>query len=167
MQDLDSLALGRVDCHTDADIHYWQPAFDLVMAEIHRLGEYPSLIADEETRENFFQYVQSFCSFIQFRPTDVVRPAGEAVARSLDEADQKAHRGSYTAGRVPWHQFLHHCSPGSNSAAANCRTARDAGTRQIIPPGGIRLLREWEKDFEQYTKEEFPVREAIDYCTRC
>lgn len=162
IEDLDSLALGWVDCLSDKDIAGWQSAYNLVATELQRLGENPDLIHDQEIREEFFTSVKSFCSVVKFRLSQDNQRWQEAVIGAADNYNCERYRKPYDPERVPWHQFLHHLAPGSNaSPAGRLNAPRDKGTRQIIPPAGIRLLREWEKDFQKYAEETVPVSKCF------
>ena len=161
MEDLDKLAIAWSESEVvDEDKEIWQFVFDPVAAEIHRLGEHPGLVPDLKSRENFFAYVKSFCSLTLFRPSQDIEDAKEALVQVFDGELQKRFRSSYDPQRLPWHQFLHHCAPGLGGTTGVVRRVEDMGTRQVIPPGGIRLLCEWEKDFKEYAKEIFTVSQA-------
>ena len=74
------------------------------------------------------------------------------------ETDMEDHRASFKAGRKPWHQFLHHLAPGSNAdAMSTVSKTPGTGTRQIIPPGGLGLLREYENELNKIKKAVRPV----------
>lgn len=132
----------------------WEKGFKTIMDEVVRLATSPSLVPDVEIRETFFEYVESFCESFESSPR---MPPDTEVIKKVNEILYRRHRASYDPKRTSWHQFLHHYAPGSNSVTTQPRGAREAGSRQIIPPGGIRLLRGWERDIRSLQQDIFPV----------
>ena len=156
MEDLDTLALGWLDCIDENEmVDEWHTAFEPVAAELHRLGDNPDLISSQPMRENFFKYVKNFCTFVrQDHPSDDFQQAKQELARSIDTSAQQHYRTTYVENRVPWHQFLHQCGPGLDLDDQDVRDAAQfAGRRQWLSPGASRLHNEWRKDFSQYKKE--------------
>ena len=162
MEDLDKLVIAWSECEDEDDTDAWEFIFDPVATEIDRLGENPGLVPDQTTRENFFAYVKTFCSLVQSRPTKDIEETKEAVAEAFESDNQKQFRKDYDPERLPWHQFLHHRSPGTGPDSKDDLSveAGKIGTRQLIPPGGLRLIDQWERDLHGYAKEVFPVSKA-------
>ena len=155
MTDLDRLAVAWFDCSTAEDQKSWQLAFDPIVKEIQRLGENTCLIPDEKVRGNFFAYIETFCSFMQERPSTDLK---SMLQQEHEKRSQDSRGGVYNTNRLPWHDFLHHYAPGLPMVLGTRRSAHENGTRQVIPVGGIRLLYEWGSDFDNYIDEINPVR---------
>ena len=149
---IESFWTGDLICTHDED--KWAVALKNIMDEVSRLVDHPDLVPDIEIREIFFEYVENFCDSFENSPK---MPPDRDLIKNINHLLYSRHRASYDPKRTSWHQFLHHYAPGSNSVTNQRRDVRDAGSRQIIPPAGIRLLRGWELDIRSLQEEIFPV----------
>ena len=158
IDDLDSLAFAWLDCMTEEGQDVWQSALDLVTPHIDKLSETPELISDKDAHHKFFAYLSEFCAIIEYRPPEL---SDKDMVQMADAMDKAKYRKPYVPIRLPWHQFLHDRAPGSGTKINDYRPSHGTGTRQIIPHGGLRLLREWEIDFENYESEIYPQLDAL------
>jgi hypothetical protein len=125
------------------DRDMWSSAMDTIIEEVKRLTQFPKLIPDNDLRDGFLEYVENFCRFFE---DEQHLPSLDNVVEQINLDLRNKHRGSYDRHRVPWHQFLHNLAPGSSSNIGEHCNITGTGSRQIVPPGGIRLLRTWERD---------------------
>ena len=144
------------------------PVVQNINKEVTRLFKHPRLFPGSQERHALFKVVQAFRYSMNQMPdlrheikagrfSEITKLVG-----GLENMTAMDHRASFQPGRKPWHQFLHHLAPGSNTNRTYTASREPGtGTRQIIPPGGLGLLMQWEHELDRIKKAVRSVRHTL------
>ena len=137
--------------------------FAIIFHEVKRLLKHKALFTSSNQREAFFDGIRHFLDSvyeIEMIPKHILKDGNTLTgveSNELVELEAQRHRPTYDKHRTVWQQFMHHHSPGTGIPAPVGESMVIFGNKQIVPPGGRRILLEWEVEIDNIKKSVFPV----------